>query len=66
MRRRGCGLDEQSIVRRGHPDRALAFGQEILDPFPLVVAQSKAPHRSALQQADPLWIEEFAAPEPPI
>jgi hypothetical protein len=32
-------LDEQSIVRCGHPDRAFAPGQQVLDSIPLVVAQ---------------------------
>jgi hypothetical protein len=42
------GLDEQPIVRRGNPDRAFPSGQQALDSFPLVVAQSKPPHhRSA-------------------
>jgi hypothetical protein len=42
------GLDEQPIVRRGHPDRTLASGQQVLDPFPLILAQSESPHhRSA-------------------
>jgi hypothetical protein len=39
---------EHPIVRCGHPDRAFAPGQQVLDPFPLVVAQSEPPHhRSA-------------------
>jgi hypothetical protein len=29
-----------------------AAGQKILDPFPLVVSQSKALHESALRKAD--------------
>src|SRR3984957_2576970 len=42
------GLDEQPVVRCGHSDRAFAPGQQVLDPFPLVVAQSEPPHhRSA-------------------
>jgi hypothetical protein len=41
-------LHEQPIVRRGHPDRPFPPGQQVLDPFPLVVAQSEPPHhRSA-------------------
>src|SRR3990172_7507544 len=32
------GLDEQSVIRRRAPDMALAAGQKILDPIPLVVA----------------------------
>src|SRR4029077_11307662 len=30
-------LNEQSIVRRGHPDRAFAPGQQVFDPLPRVV-----------------------------
>jgi hypothetical protein len=41
-------LHEQPIVRCGHSDRAFAPGQQALDSFPLVVAQSEPPHhRSA-------------------
>jgi hypothetical protein len=40
-------LDEQTIVRCGHPDRAFAPGQQVLDPFPLVVAQSEPPHHQS-------------------
>src|SRR4029077_18430064 len=55
------GLDEQSIVRRGHPDRAFAPGQQILDPFPLVVAQSELPHhRSA-----PYKLTAYESKKPP-
>jgi hypothetical protein len=42
------GFDEQPIIRRSASDMALAAGQNILDPIPLVVAQCVAPHRSAL------------------
>jgi hypothetical protein len=38
----------------GHPDRALAPGQQIFDPLPPVATQSEPPHRSASQQADRL------------
>jgi len=31
------GLDEQAIVRRGHPDRSIPTWQKVLDPVPLVV-----------------------------
>jgi hypothetical protein len=31
-------IDEQSIVGCGAPDMALASGQKILDPIPLIVA----------------------------
>ena len=40
-------LYEQPIVRRGHPDRAFASRQQVLDPLPLIVTQSEPPHRSA-------------------
>ena len=42
-------LDEQLVVRRRHPNRSRTAGQYVLDPVPLVVMQSVAPHRSALQ-----------------
>jgi hypothetical protein len=45
-------LDKQSIVRRVAADVAFAARQKILDPFPLVVSQSKALHGSALHKAD--------------
>jgi hypothetical protein len=35
---------------------AFATGQKILDPFPLVVSQSKALHGSVLHKADLPWI----------
>src|SRR5207248_605932 len=40
-------LDEQAVVRRGHADMALPSRQQLLDPLPLVIAQSVAAHRSA-------------------
>ena len=46
------GFDEQPIVRRIAADMAFTAGQEILDPIPLVVSQSKALHGSALLRAD--------------
>ena len=39
-------LDEQAIVRRGHADGARAAGQPVLDPVPLVIAESISVHRS--------------------
>jgi hypothetical protein len=45
-------LDKQPIVRCVAPDVAFAARQKILDPFPLVVSQSKALHGSALRKAD--------------
>src|SRR5215831_14042960 len=40
-------LDEQSVIRRGASHMAFAAGQKILDPIPLIVAQSIASHPSA-------------------
>lgn len=39
----------QSIIRRGHTDRAWSARQRILNPVPLVVTQSVASHRSVLK-----------------
>src|SRR3712207_5789927 len=41
------GLDKQPVVLGRHPDMLLATGQEVLDPFPLVITQGIAAHRSA-------------------
>jgi hypothetical protein len=41
-------LYEQPIVRRGHPDRAFSPGQQVLDPFPLIVPQSESPHHRSV------------------
>jgi hypothetical protein len=41
-------LHEQPIVRRGHPDRAFASRQQVLDPIPLIVAQSEPPHHRSV------------------
>ena len=41
------GLDKQPVVAGGYGDRALATRQQVLDPFPLVVPQGIAAHRSA-------------------
>jgi hypothetical protein len=41
-------LYEQPIVRRGHPDRAFAPRQQVLDPFPLIVTKSKSPHHRSV------------------
>src|SRR6476660_2116099 len=40
-------LDEQPVVARGYSDVALTSGQLVLDPVPLVVAESVSAHRSA-------------------
>ena len=45
-------LDKQPVVRRSAADMTFTTRQEILDPFPLVVSQSKALHGSALLKAD--------------
>jgi hypothetical protein len=31
-------LDEQPVIACGHPDRARAAGQQVLNPVPLIVA----------------------------
>jgi hypothetical protein len=46
------GFDEQAIVRRPTAHMALAAGQNIFDPIPLVVAQGITSHRSAPPRAD--------------
>jgi hypothetical protein len=40
------GIDKQAVVHRGAANMALPPWQEVLDPGPLVVAQSVALHRS--------------------
>jgi hypothetical protein len=45
-------LDKQPVVRRIAADMAFTPGQNIFDPFPLVVSHSKSLHRSALLEAD--------------
>src|SRR5229473_5299843 len=42
------GFNEQPVTRRRASDVAFATRQNILDPIPLVVAQAKALHLSAL------------------
>jgi hypothetical protein len=42
------GLDEQPVIWCRASYVALTAGQNILDPIPLVIASSKALHRSAL------------------
>ena len=55
------GVDEQSIVCRGYPDRAVAPRQDAFDPFPLVVAQPEPPHhRSA-----PYKLTVYESEKPP-
>ena len=45
-------IDEQPVVRCIATYMAFSAGQKILDPLPLIVAQSKALHGSALLEAD--------------
>jgi hypothetical protein len=45
-------FDEQSVVGRRAAHMAFAAGKKILDPIPLVVAQSITSHRSAPRKAD--------------
>jgi hypothetical protein len=45
-------IDKQPVVRCSAADMTFPARQEILDPFPLIVSQSKALHRSALLKAD--------------
>jgi hypothetical protein len=58
-------LDEQPVIPRRYSNVPVTSGQQFLDPVPLVVAKGIAAHRSA-PKADPLGIEERAAPESPI
>ena len=44
-------LDEQPIVRSGHANMAFAPRQQLVDTFPLVIAQGLASHWSA-----PEWL----------
>ena len=53
-------LDEQSIVCCGHPNRTFTPWQQVLDPFPLVVAHSEPPHRSA-----PRKLTAYESKKPP-
>ena len=52
------GLDKEAVVRRSPANMAFAAGKKILDPFPLIVSQSIATHRSAPNQADLLGITQ--------
>src|SRR5260370_24769347 len=42
------GFNEQPVIWRRTSDVALAAGQNILDPIPLVVASAKPLHRSTI------------------
>jgi hypothetical protein len=44
------GFDKQAVVGCGHSNRTLPPRQKVLDPVPLVIAQSVAAHRSAPQK----------------
>ena len=48
------GFDKQAVVRRCHSDATGAARQHVLDPVPLIIAQSEAAHRSAFNKADRL------------
>jgi hypothetical protein len=58
--------DKQPAIARSHSNRPLPTRQQVLDPVPLVVTKSVTAHRSALNQADRLRIEECVAPESAI
>ena len=45
-------INKQSVVHRSAADVTFTARQEILDPLPLVIPQSKALHVSALLEAD--------------
>src|SRR5436305_2303587 len=45
-------IDKQPIVRRSATDMTRATWQKVLDPIPLVVAQSKALHDRPSSKAD--------------
>src|ERR671920_2300539 len=58
-------LDKQAIVLGRDADMAFAAGQEVLDPFPLIIAQSIAAHRAApFGQAKPS--QPLTAPSAPL
>ena len=58
-------VHEKAVVRGGYPNRPCPPGQSVLDPVPLIIAESFVAHWSAFDGADTLRIEEIAAPEPP-
>ena len=43
------GFDEQPIIARCHADRSFPAGQQVLDPFPLVIAKGVAAQESAFR-----------------
>ena len=55
-------FEKQAVVGCRHSDRTLPPRQQVLDPVPLVIAQSVTAHGSA-PKADRLGIEEPAVPE---
>src|SRR5258708_32376290 len=50
-------IHEKAVVRGGYPNRPNPPGQSVLDPVPLVIAESFVAHWSAFDEADPLRIE---------
>jgi hypothetical protein len=60
------GIDEKAVIRRRYADRTRPSRQFVLDPVPLVIAESMVAHWSAFDEADTLRIEEFTAPEAPL
>jgi hypothetical protein len=55
------GVDKQTVVRSGHANRTGPTRQQVLDPVPLVIAESVSAHRSAfpkrvLAMAPPLML----------
>jgi hypothetical protein len=59
-------LDEQSVVLGRDPDVPLAAGQQALDPFPLVIAERVAAHRSVLLFGQPAHNRPHAPTDPSI
>src|SRR5215472_10740452 len=54
-------LYESTVVFGSHADMAQPPGEQVLDPFPLVVAQSISGHGSAFIEADLPWITQILA-----
>lgn len=51
------GIHEKTVVRGGYPNCPHPPGQSVLDPVPLIIAESFVAHWSAFDEADPLRIE---------
>src|SRR5205085_2571236 len=62
----GTAPDEQSVVLGRDPDVPLAAGQQALDPFPLVIAERVAAHRSVLLFGQPAHNRPHAPTDPSI